>query len=464
MSGPLHTDIWHEIIPFCEILSRHRLCLVNTKLRSITLQNRFWIDAVQAVLDRQVSSRYLVHLGRIDVSLVGLGIEDELRRPPAEKGPLRLLSFMVWRFENTVSEYETYDPNMRRVQYCDVCGLVEIMESVIETCSRPHIFLLRCMKVINALVLARDEWIWDPCEGFRLLRRVLGAVCSEEFSETVNERVPNHLFELILNQITCVDWIDVVGPLYSDFLGCIQHPALLCGNHAVLTKGYICFIKKFQTLREDHLSKHATVEDARAWTKYVLCILSMFPPGAPNIPAGEEDNNLFSMITKNVFSPLFVSGSVVMDPEARRNLSESLPYMRGYGCAVLLRLLKSMTRETQPYAELFISQPEILRCLRDTRDVCYRHSMERCEVLTRIARLAHDLHRPVEKFYSHPDDPNECLTALLWGAAVCDATSKVAILAILARVEEQTFRRVGHALPTSGLQIVWHYYDHHRRY
>ena len=107
MSGPLHTDIWHEIIPFCEILSRRRLCLVNTKLRTLTLQNRFWIDAVQAVLDRPIRLPDLA-----DVDLNGLGLEVELRRSPAEKGPLRLLSLIVWRFEHvtaTLIERDEYD-------------------------------------------------------------------------------------------------------------------------------------------------------------------------------------------------------------------------------------------------------------------------------------------------------------------------------------------------------------------
>ena len=100
---------------------------------------------------------------------------------------------------------------------------------------------------------------------------------------------------------------------------------------------------------------------------------------------------------------------ILEDATLRETLTSQLQALRGRGLFVLATFLDRCPHDHTLYT--FLTQPEVLRCLRDTRDVCVSIALCRYRLVLGIVCMATVMRLPVEALFTNEGDPEERLAA-----------------------------------------------------
>jgi len=280
-------DLWGEVVPFCDMSSKHRLCLVTSTLRGIVLQNRYWYDTLRAQIPASVLS------------------DDELlRRPPNEKGTWRLLSLIRWQLNQLQKAGRVQvvidDPYFQK----SMIRIFSIFDSMVTSLPLPSSdeFLLQSVCIINDVMATVVEGFWHPVRRGRavylpwiptlrdaifLLQKVLNALRRIDVERRTYYLQKAHIFPTVGPPYG--DHVLVVSssafPSYSDLFYCLQHHFdLLCDNPVTTKKGLsllmgadVMSVEGVYRLQGDSkiLYTYMKDEDISLWRAYALRVLAV---------------------------------------------------------------------------------------------------------------------------------------------------------------------------------------------
>jgi len=324
----LPRDLWNEVVPYCSMKTKHRLCLVTSTLRSIVLQNRYWYGTLRSQISKFESVS--------DVIIESLS-DDELldTEPPSERGTLRFLSLLMWRLMKAKEKGPKLFVVDNRVYFsCDsthhgIFGILCSMAASLAALPSSNEFLLHSVCLINECLtfwktfpritqvpaegpqeqvqidmqLCYLAWIPTLRDAILLFQKVLCALrhLDTERSNyylqkaylfpTVGNRdeIGNHVGITLLprnlprnvprNYPFTLPLLPSEIPSYLDIFRCLQYTDLLCHNPVCTQKGLLLLMAGHttqQNLLQTYLSStQATGEDMSSWRAYALRVLSV---------------------------------------------------------------------------------------------------------------------------------------------------------------------------------------------